>query len=164
MNEVNDIFGHGKDLSIFQMSCRGIAVFLIALLLIRISGRRSFGVRNPIDNIIVILLGAILSRAIVGISPFWPIVITSLAIVVLRRILGRLLLRYQKFKQLVEGEKILLYNEGNFIHEKMRKAMLNEEEIMQGIRKTASTDSLENIKTIYIESNGEITCLKKKNE
>ncbi|NNU33298.1 hypothetical protein HK413_02345 [Mucilaginibacter sp. S1162] len=41
------IFGEGKDLSALQMSCRGIVVFIIALALIRLSGRRSFGIRTP---------------------------------------------------------------------------------------------------------------------
>jgi len=46
-----EMFGQGKDLNTLQMSCRGIVVFFIALLLIRISGRRSFGMHTPLDNI-----------------------------------------------------------------------------------------------------------------
>ncbi len=65
------IWGTGTSLDTVQMGTRGIAVFIIALLLIRVSGRRSFGIRSPLDNIIVILLGAILSRAVVGASPLY---------------------------------------------------------------------------------------------
>jgi len=52
MNLLIQIFGEGKDLNALQMSSRGIVIFFIALILIRISGRRSFGVRTPLDNII----------------------------------------------------------------------------------------------------------------
>lgn len=42
------IFGEGKELNALQMSGRGVVMFFIALVLIRISGRRSFGRPEPI--------------------------------------------------------------------------------------------------------------------
>src|ERR1700761_5027241 len=85
------IFGEGKDLSALQMSCRGIVIFFVALVLIRISGRRSFGVRTPLDNIITISLGAIMSRAVVGASDFVPVIACCFAIVLLHRATGWLI-------------------------------------------------------------------------
>ena len=77
------LFGEGQDLNALQMSDRGIVMFFIALILIRISGRRSFGVRTPLDNIITISLGAIMSRAVVGASPYIPVMVCCLVIVLL---------------------------------------------------------------------------------
>jgi len=58
--------------------CRLAAVvFILAYLLICVSGRRSFALRSPLDNIIVILLGAVFSRAVVGASPFLPAMAAS---------------------------------------------------------------------------------------
>lgn len=156
-----EIFGSGKDLTVLQMSCRGITVFIITLLLIRISGRRSFGLRTPLDNIIVILLGAILSRAVVGVSPFLPVVVTCLLIVLLHRFLGRLLLSSERFSNFIEGEKIVLFQHGAFIEENMKRALVNPKDIMLGIRKSASTETLDKIDKIYIEPTGEITVIKK---
>src|ERR1700710_1587495 len=97
------IFGEGKDLNALQMSSRGIVIFFIALLLIRISGRRSFGIRTPLDNIISISLGAILSRAIVGASDFLPVIITCFVIVLLHRAFGWLVVNHSFFSKLFEG-------------------------------------------------------------
>jgi len=36
MELIKEIFGEGKDLSVIQMSSRGIVVFIIALVLIRV--------------------------------------------------------------------------------------------------------------------------------
>jgi len=58
------------------MAARSVVVFVITLLLLRISGRRSFGLRTPLDNIISIILAAVLSRAIVGASPFFSMVVS----------------------------------------------------------------------------------------
>src|ERR1700743_1772143 len=100
------IFGEDKQLSTLQMCDRGIAVFIVSLILIRISGRRSFGLRMPLDNIIAILLGDILSRAVFGASPFFPVVIISLAIVLMHRFCGWLISRNYKWIKWIEGDQI----------------------------------------------------------
>src|ERR1700754_300828 len=103
------IFGEGKDLGVLQMSCRGIVVFIIALALIRLSGRRSFGIRTPLDNIITISLGAILSRAIVGASAFLPIIVCCFVIVTLHRGFSWLVVNNKAFGRFIEGDKIVLF-------------------------------------------------------
>jgi uncharacterized membrane protein YcaP (DUF421 family) len=156
-----EIFGQGKDLNCLQMGCRGVVIFLFALILIRISGRRSFGVRTPLDNIIVILLGTVLGRAIVGASSFLPVVITSLIIVLLHRLFAWLVVHSKQFSNLTEGDKIILFKEGKFIEDNLNKGLVCKEDIMQEVRKSALTDDLEKIEKIYIERNGEISTLKK---
>lgn len=161
MNIFIEIFGQGVDLNILQMSCRGILIFFIALVLIRISGRRSFGMRSPLDNIIVITLGAVLSRAIVGASPFLTVIITCFVIVLLHRVLGLLIVRNKRFSNLVEGNKILLFKDGQFIRENINRALVGDEDIMQGIRETALTDDLDKIDKVYMERNGQISATRK---
>lgn len=161
MNFWYTIFGEGKDLNCLQMTCRGIVVFFIAFALIRISGRRSFGLRTPLDNIIAILLGAILSRAVVGASSFLPVVVTCFVIVLLHRLLGWLIIRYKKFGDWFNAKHILLYENGHFIKENLQKALAREEDAMQGVRKSGLTDDLSLIDKIYMESNGEISIIRK---
>jgi uncharacterized membrane protein YcaP (DUF421 family) len=161
MDILIQIFGEGKDLTAWQMSSRGIVVFIIALLLIRISGRRSFGIRAPLDNIIIILLGAVLSRAVVGASPFVPVVVACFIIVIVHRLVGWLIANSNVFAKLVEGDKIMLYKDGKYVPKHLKRVQLTEEDVMQGVRKSALTEDLEKIQHIYIERNGEISAIKK---
>jgi uncharacterized membrane protein YcaP (DUF421 family) len=156
-----EIFGEGKYLTLMQMSARGIVVFFIALILIRISGRRSFGMHTPLDNIISIILGAVLSRAVVGASDFLPVIGVCTVIVLLHRIVAWAVAHHKNMSRLVQGEKILLFENGNFLGANMGKALVCEEDVMQGVRKSALTDNLDKIKKIYIERNGEISAIKK---
>ena len=161
MNILYEIFGKGKDLSVWQMSCRSIGVFLIALVLIRISGRRSFGLHTPLDNIIAVTLGATLSRTIVGASPFIPVIGACFVIVLFHRLLGWIISRSGRFARIIEGDKILLFENGEFIGANIRKALVCREDIMQGVRKSALTDDMAKIDRIYMERNGDISAIRK---
>jgi uncharacterized membrane protein YcaP (DUF421 family) len=156
------LFGEGKDLNTLQMCDRGIVVFIIAFLLIRVSGRRSFGVRTPLDNIIAILLGAILSRAVVGASDFVPVIIACFVIVLLHRLFGWCIAHSKAFGRFVEGDRIILFQNGKFVKVNMWKALVCEEDVMQGVRKSALTEDMKDIEIVYMERNGDISAIRKK--
>lgn len=164
MDRVLLLFGEGKELTALQMSCRGIVIFLITLVLIRISGRRSFGIKTALDNIIVILLGALLSRALVGVSPFVPIVAVSFVIVLLHRVFAWCIIHSELFGKIAEGEKVCLYKDGEFLPENMNRGLVSKDDILQGIREAAQTNDMREIDTVYIERNGEISVIKVKKE
>jgi hypothetical protein len=77
MDALIAVFGSGQDLDSLQMAARAAVAFIGALVCIRISGRRSFGQRSPFDYVVAILLGATLSRVIVGASPAIPTMAAS---------------------------------------------------------------------------------------
>lgn len=161
MELIIKIFGEGKDLNALQMSSRGIVVFFIALALIRLSGRRSFGLRTPLDNIISISLGAIMSRAVVGASAFVPVIVCCFVIVLLHRLFGWLIAHSKTFGYWVEGEKIPVFRGGQFDEERMKRALVCQEDVMQGVRKSALTEDMEKIEKVYMERNGDISAIRK---
>lgn len=161
MEMLIDLFGKGSDLNALQMCSRGIVIFILALVLIRISGRRSFGLHMPLDNIITILLGAVLSRALVGASNFVAVVLACTVIVLIHRSVAWIMVHNPKISKILEGEKILLFEGGHFLKRNMDKAQVCQEDILQGVRKSALTADLAEIEQIYIERNGEISSIKK---
>ena len=155
------IFGYHRDINALQMTARGVVTFFYALLLIRVSGRRSFGIKTPPDNIIVILLGTLLGRAVVGVSPAGPIAVTTLAVVLLHRFICYMGVRSGRFRLLLEGEKIILSEDGHFLDENLRRAMVTREDVAQSMRKLMQTDDIAAIQTAYMERNGKFTVVKK---
>jgi len=162
MNIIEQIFGNGSNLNAVQMSCRGVVIFFIALVLMRISGRRSFGQGTPLDNIISILLGAVLSRAVSGASAFFPVVTSCFIIVVLHRFFVWFMMRKPKLRSTCEGNKILLFENDTFIDKNLDRALVSKEDVMQGMRLSTLSEDLEKIDKIYMERNGKISMVKKK--
>jgi uncharacterized membrane protein YcaP (DUF421 family) len=155
-----EVVGEGKDLNILKMSSRGIVIFSLVLALIRISGRRSSGLRTPLDNIISISLGAIMSRAVVGASAFVPVIVCCLVIVTLHRLLGWLIIYSKRMSGWIEGEKITLYRHEKFNADHMKRGLVCREDVMQGIRRSALTEDINQIDKVFLERNGEISAIK----
>jgi len=159
MQGFDEVIGTSEDLTAIQMSTRALIIFMLAYALLRISGRRSFRLHSPLDNIITILLGAVLSRAVVGASPFGPVVAASLTIVLLHRVLAWLNSSFPKTSRFFDGQKILLYDGGDFLAHNLKKGLVNKEEIMHRVRSIHQSNDLSKIKSIYMEKDGEITII-----
>ncbi len=157
MNISEVIFGTGTSLAPWQMVSRAIVIFLISLVFIRISGRRSFGMRTSFDNIIIILLGSVLARAVAGASPFWGTVMASLALVLLHRLTGYIVAKSKHAAGWIEGHKILLYADEKFIDKNLIRALVREEDVMHSLRKIIQSENIHIVDRIYMERNGEIT-------
>jgi uncharacterized membrane protein YcaP (DUF421 family) len=162
MNEIiYKLFGEGKDLDALQMSCRAVVMFFICLGLIRIAGRRSFGTKTAFDNIIVIMLGAILSRAVVGVSPFFPTVIGSLALVSIYRLFAFLSVTNSALSHFLKGKEMSLYKNGKINEKNLKRCSISKGDLLQGVRIEGNVTSLDEIEEAFMERNGQISIIKK---
>jgi uncharacterized membrane protein YcaP (DUF421 family) len=161
MNEFYQLIGEGKELNIFQMAIRAAMIFIIALALIRFSGRRTFGMLSPFDTVISILLGAILSRAVIGASPFVATIIASVVIVILHRLFAWISLYNDIFGSLIKGKAKIIYEDGKIIRKNMQKFFITDKDLIEGIRLQGNVESLDEIKSAYIERDGKISVIKK---
>ncbi|CAL1517819.1 YetF domain-containing protein [Chitinophaga sp. MM2321] len=162
MNTVDILFGHGEHLTILQMSCRAFIMFFITLALIRLGGMRIFGKKSSFDTIIVIMMGAILARGVIGASPFFATVAASVVMVVIDRILAWLSMKSYKVACIIKGEPILLYENDKIIWENMKLTSLSKEDLLESLRLETNESSLEFIECARMETNGRISFVLKK--
>lgn len=161
MEWIDIIFGSGKDLNMLQMTCRGIAAFFVALILIRIAGQRTFGKYSALDNVVMIMLGAVLSRAVVGASAILPVLGACTAMSLTHRILAWLSTYYDWIGRIVKGNQFCLYRNGREERRTMKKLLISSKDLMEGVRMQLNSDSLDNVDSIYIERSGELSVVKK---
>jgi uncharacterized membrane protein YcaP (DUF421 family) len=158
---IHAAFGQGKDLDTLQMINRAILAFFLTLIFIRIAGIRTFGKKTPFDNVIIIMLGSIFSRVVVGASPFIPTTAACFAFVLVHRFLAWVSLYNDRVGSWVKGEASTLYANGQLNTENMRKGRISIKDLHESVRQRTNEDSLEHIKEIILERTGEISIIKK---
>jgi hypothetical protein len=122
---------------------RAVVVFIATLIFIRISGRRSFGQRSPFDYVLAVLLGATLSRVIVGASPATPTMVASLAMVLVHRALAWSCVRWSWLESLVVGVEREVYRDGQFNSRLMPAALITRTDIFETARQKLNSANLQ---------------------
>lgn len=161
MNAIHFLFGEGTDLTALQMSVRTFVTFIILLILIRFAGMRTFAKRSSFDNIIVIMLGAVLARGVVGASPYFSTVAASIVMVIMHRIIAWLSVKNKKFERIVKGVYIKLYQNGALIGNNLEKTGMSENDLHESLRLETKKLTLAEIDTAFMESNGRISFILK---
>jgi uncharacterized membrane protein YcaP (DUF421 family) len=155
------VFGSGRDLTMLQMSCRALVVFLAALAMLRVTGQRTFGHKTAVDQVVMIMLGAILSRGVTGSSPFLPVICASLVIVLFHRLLGWVCTYNDGIGNLIKGEDIVLYRNGTYLTKNMKRCMVTKKDLQESVRLELNEDDLSNVELLSMERCGSISVVKK---
>ena len=158
---LDELFGHGKDLTALQMAARAFVLFFVTLAFVRIAGMRAFGRKSSFDTIIVITLGAVLSRVIVGASPAWPTLAACAVLVILDRTIAMLTSRSELVDRLVKGRHVAVFHDGGYDERALHHAGISPRDIKQAVRKHTLHDGLDHIREVDLESSGELTIIEK---
>jgi uncharacterized membrane protein YcaP (DUF421 family) len=161
MKLLNEWWGINENISPLEIAARSAVMFLIALLLMRMSGMRPFGKGEPFDNIITFLIGGILSRGVVGATPFFSTVISMFVIILIHKLLAKLSIYSKWFGATVKGKKVLLFRDGQYLKKNMNRVNITEHDVEEDLRLEAQLGSLEKIKEVYMERTGKISFVKK---
>lgn len=164
MELLEKIFGTGSNLAIHEMCARAFVTFFIALFLIRLAGMRSFGKKSAVDNVIIIVLGAVLSRAIVGASPYFSTVLACTVIVVVHRIIAYIAISNPWLEKIVKGEQRILYKNNKIHWPNMKRSCVSEQDLLESVRLQSGKRELKEIEEAHIESNGQISIVTKSNQ
>jgi uncharacterized membrane protein YcaP (DUF421 family) len=152
MKDVLDfLFGLHADshtITAVQLMMRALVVFFAALAMLRLSGKHTFGGSTAFDVVVKIMLGAVLSRAIVAASPFWGTLGAGLVFVLLHR-------------RLVKGEATLLAQQGQTLPDKLRQTNITEKDLLEGLHTQGNLAHLDQAEAVYLERNGSISVVKK---
>ncbi|HEX3038103.1 MAG TPA: DUF421 domain-containing protein [Oscillospiraceae bacterium] len=148
-------------LHIFLVS---VGSFIALFLLTKLMGDRQMSQLSMFDYIIGITIGSIAAEMATSLEddfmkPLVAMVVYALLSIILAVVSNKSL----KFRKFVEGEPILLFDNGKLYRNNLKKAKLDLNEFLTQCRNAGYFD-LNNIQTALLETNGKISFLPKAKE
>ena len=110
-----------ETLSFSQLVCRTLVIFFVALILMRLGHKRSLAQKTAFDAAFVIIIGAVLARAINGSAPFFGTIGIACLLVVLHWGLAFIAIRSPGFEKLIKGRPDDLLRAGRKLPEAMQR-------------------------------------------
>ena len=149
------------DLPWWEFILRGVIVYAVLMVMVRISGRRTIGQFTPFDLLIVMLLSEAVSGSLNGgDTGVTGGLIVAATLVALNIVLASLTARSRKMSDIIEGRPVLLGRDGELFKDVLEKCKLSEKEVEETLRHNDM--ALAETQTIFLEPDGEITVQKKK--
>jgi uncharacterized membrane protein YcaP (DUF421 family) len=139
---------------------RAAAIYLVLMVLFKIAGRRSLAELTTFDLVLLMVIGEATQQALLGDD--FSLVNAVLVIVTLIAIdIGFSLVkqRSQWFSRLLDGGPTILVEQGRALHQRLKHARLDEEDILEASRSAQGITEMSQIKFAILERNGKISII-----
>lgn len=130
------------------------------VIILRISGKRTLSKLNAFDLIVTIALGSTLATICLSKDVALLQGLLVLALLVLLQFgVAWLSVRVEAFQKLVKARPALLFNNGDFLEDALRRERVSREEILAAIRSEGISD-LRQVRAVVLETDGTFSVLK----
>jgi uncharacterized membrane protein YcaP (DUF421 family) len=156
------IVGVKDHVGVGQECARAILIFFYGLLVLRFSGRRTFGKWSALDIIVSIIVGSSLSRALTG-SASLPGTLAAVAVLVILHVgLSYLVARSESVSRLVEGDAVPLVKNGKLDEQARLRHMISKTDIAEALaaHQLDGLEQIEKVKALKLEPNGKLNVIK----
>jgi uncharacterized membrane protein YcaP (DUF421 family) len=144
-----------------DLALRSAVIFFFVFLLMRIVGRRELSSLEPFDLILLVVLGDSVQQAVTqdDYSVTGAFIVVS-TIALLQVFLSYLNFRVPRLRPLLNGEPIVVVQDGKVIERNARRERLTLDDIAEAAR-LQSIASLEDVQWAVLETSGELTFIEK---
>lgn len=144
------------ELGWWQIAARASAIYVAALLLVRLGKSRLLSRATPLDVILTFVLGSLLSRAITGSAALSGTIVAASTLIVLHWGFTRLAFRSHWWGKLIKGESYALIRDGEIQWDNLRRSHISEHDLHEELRLNANVDDPRAVKLAVKERSGEI--------
>jgi uncharacterized membrane protein YcaP (DUF421 family) len=143
--------------SLLLILVRTTVVYLVLLVALRLSGKRTLGQLSPFDLVVLLIISNAVQNAMVGPdSSLNGGLLAAIALLLIDRGVDRLALQSTRFRSTVIGSPTLLVYNGQVVRDHLAKEGLPETEVLQALREHG-VDDLAAVKTAVLEVDGTIS-------
>jgi uncharacterized membrane protein YcaP (DUF421 family) len=159
-------FGTMHNVGLAQECARAVLIFAYGLIVLRISGRRTFAQWSAIDIVVSIIVGSSLSRAVTGSAPLWGTLAAVAVLVLLHLGISYVVSRSQKLSKLIEGDSVVLASNGDIQKANLHRHLVSLSDLSQALRGNGldGLAAIGNTKRIELEPSGKIGIVRKEGD
>lgn len=142
---------------------RGAAIYLVVLVIMRLSGRRTMAELTPFDFVLLLIIAETTQQALLG-DDFS---ITNAVVLIVTLIIIDIGLAYLKLAsptlgRLLDGVPTVLVRDGKVNQHALRRARVSEDELMIAARQKQGLERLDEIKHAVLETDSGISIIPRK--
>ena len=153
---------------LFQLSApwwhfvmRGVAVYVLVMVLIRVSGKRAVGQFTPFDLILLILIGNAVQNGINGgDNSLTGAAIMATTLVALNYLVAFVTSRSRAAEKVVEGVPVVLARDGRLFRSVLRRELVSEDDFREALRMNG-VEGVTGVQLALLETNGSISVVPK---
>lgn len=143
----------------WEFIVRGLAVYLLLLVMVRLSGRRTVGQFTPFDLLVVMLLSEAVSNSLSGgDESLVGGLICAATLVAINALIAVSTTRSKTMSKVVDGSAVLIGRDGVFFDKVLRNCRLSDSDVEEALREHDCPRS--EMKCAFLEADGEITIMR----
>jgi uncharacterized membrane protein YcaP (DUF421 family) len=141
---------------------RTVAIYAFLLVILRLSGRRTLAQMTTFDLVVLLIISEATQQALLGddfsVTNALVVIVTLLVVDI-----GLSLVKQHvpSSAKLIDGLPMVVVENGALLEERMRRARIDEGDILESARETQGLESIDQIKFAVIEITGSITIIPK---
>lgn len=145
----------------WEFILRGAVVYLMLLVMVRVSGRRTVGQFTPFDLLVVMLLSESVSNSLTGgdQSLVGGLIIAAV-LVALNMTMSFLSSHSKAMSDVLDGTEVLLGRNGKLFDKVIKQCRLSRTEVEEALREADCR--LEEMECCFLEADGRVTVQKKR--
>ena len=145
----------------WQFVLRSVAIYVLVMVLVRLSGKRAVGQFTPFDLVLVILIGNAVQNGINGgDNSLTGAAIMATTLIVLNYLVALLTARHRGIEKFVEGEPVVLARNGHLFKHVLRRELISEHDFDEALRMN-NVDDIADVEIALLETNGRISVVPK---
>lgn len=141
---------------------RAVAVYLFLMVVFRVAGRRTLGDLTAFDFVLVLIISEAIQQALLdndnSMTNGFLVVLTLVGLNVLLSLIKQ---RSHTVEKLLDGVPTILVEDGRPLQERMQKARIDVEDVMQAARQLQGLERFDQIRYAVLERTGGITIIPK---
>lgn len=160
---MKDIF-FGDVSDVTRMLIIGTLTYFLLILFLRVTGKRVLSKMNAFNLVITVALGSSFATGILDNSIALMEGVAALGLLILLQyVVTFTAVRSQRIRRLIKSDPTLLYYQGEFLQENMKKERILKDEIHQHVR-NAGYGNYEQVSAVVMETDGILSVLNTEGE